>query len=54
MTVEELIKRLQKYEGDEKVRIARNEDNEQDVKDVWRKWNEPEDEDYKTIIISNF
>lgn len=54
MTVKELIERLKKYSWDEKVTIAWNEGESQDVKDVWRAWNEDNEEEYNRIIISNY
>lgn len=55
MTVKELIEKLRKYEDDATVEISKARDiDEGDIKDVWRKWNEETDEDYKIIIISNF
>ena len=55
MTVKELIEKLRKYEDDATVEISIARDNDDgNIKDVWRKWNEETDEDYKIIIISNF
>lgn len=36
MTVKELIEKLERYTGDEKVTIAWRDDEATDVKDVWR------------------
>lgn len=54
MTVKELIERLKRYNWDEKVTISLRKDEETDVKDVWRAWNEDDEENYNRIIISNY